>query len=105
VKNAVEFNQVLRDKIFPLLMEFFYNDWEGLREALGEPKEAGRLIVSLDSKDLSRARNKWAWWFDQDEATEVDPFDSMIKNYGLASEPEKPKLSEGTQADKATETV
>jgi hypothetical protein len=54
-----------RDQIIPLLQEYFYNDWEGLRYVLGEnSKSDGSFIRKLNGADDREARTKWHWYFD-----------------------------------------
>jgi len=84
VKDEEEWNRVFRFKIVPLLQEFFYNDWDNLRFALGESGTNGVLIRALQTNAaVTRGRTQWQWWFDALE-TEDDTTDllaTLTKNY------------------------
>lgn len=62
VNSDETFEEIMRYKIIPLLSEYFYNDWEGLRYVLGE-KGQGELIVPI-STDTNTGRNRWQWYYD-----------------------------------------
>lgn len=81
------FDAVFKNSIQPLLQEYFFNDWEGLRFVLGEDKsdcKAG-FIRKLDTGDLKHARNQWQWYHDADD-DDVKPFDQLKHNYGIAND-------------------
>ena len=80
-KNETQFNAVFRAKIVPLLQEFFYNDWETLRAVLGESGDSGRFIKKLVAPSGMKARTKWRWWFDVDEANNLDILAALRANY------------------------
>ena len=69
VSDDTSFNQCFRKQIIPLLQEYFYNDWEGLRYVLGEnsvtPTDGG-FIHKVSGADVKEARTKWQWFFDAD---------------------------------------
>lgn len=64
VSNEAGFNEVFETQVIPLLQEYFYNDWEGLRYVLGESKRQEGFIVALPNSKSAEARNKWQWLFD-----------------------------------------
>jgi 5-methylcytosine-specific restriction endonuclease McrBC GTP-binding regulatory subunit McrB len=86
VKNNLEFNDVFKHKVIPLLQEFFYNDWEGLREALGDKNDNGRFIKKANLEGLQRARTKWCWYFDIDTSNTLDCFSALSQNYGFVDQ-------------------
>lgn len=81
VKDKEGFNQIFRKNVIPLLQEYFFNDWDGLRFVLGEEKkESGDFILPLKDGQSKWARNKWQWCFDAGK----DGFDyvtTLQKNY------------------------
>ena len=65
VATKDDFDKVFRNRVIPLLQEYFFNDWDGLRFVLGE-SEKGRFVRELPNPTQAReARNRWAWWFDE----------------------------------------
>jgi 5-methylcytosine-specific restriction protein B len=65
VADDASFNQRFRSQIIPLLQEYFYNDWEGLRYILGENSTAeGLFIRKVSGSEVKEARTKWQWFFD-----------------------------------------
>ena len=65
VTDEAGFNDRFRKQIIPLLQEYFYNDWDGLRYVLGEKQNAdGNFILRLSGSDVREARTKWQWFFD-----------------------------------------
>ena len=65
VADDATFNQRFRSQIIPLLQEYFYNDWEGLRYILGENSTAeGLFIRKVSGSEVKEARTKWQWFFD-----------------------------------------
>jgi 5-methylcytosine-specific restriction endonuclease McrBC GTP-binding regulatory subunit McrB len=65
VADEKSFNTRFRRQVIPLLQEYFYNDWEGLRYVLGELSNSeGRFIRRVKGADDREARTKWQWFFD-----------------------------------------
>lgn len=78
VGDQLGFNEVFRNEIIPLLQEYFYNDWDGLRFVLGEAG-SGRFVRALESAPSPGARNRWQWSFDA--GLEIDCLQSLLLNY------------------------
>ncbi|MBW3635342.1 MAG: AAA family ATPase [Armatimonadetes bacterium] len=74
------FDRTFRDKIIPLLQEFFYNDWESLRAVLGESGN-GTFIKALPALPGIKTRTKWRWWFDADGSEELPCLAALKANY------------------------
>src|SRR5579875_1742558 len=65
VGDEESFDRTFRLQIIPLLQEYFYNDWDGLRYVLGENlQEEGSFIRKIAGAKDREARNKWQWFFD-----------------------------------------
>ena len=65
VSNEAEFNRVFARQVIPLLQEYFYNDWDGLRFVLGEKnKKTGVIIIELKDCDTGNSRSSWQWSFE-----------------------------------------
>jgi len=77
VHDTESFNAVFEKNIMPLLQEYFWNDWEGLKFVLGEENSDGPFIYKIpDCENGNRyARNKWQWFSDAEEK----PFDYLVK--------------------------
>ncbi len=89
--KADTFNAIFERKILPLLGEYFYGDWDGLRAVLGESGDDEGFVRKIKTTDsgLRGPRNTWQWYFDGDDYERADkdaPFDSLatlMKNYKL----------------------
>jgi len=84
VNDAETFNREFRDSVIPLLQEYFYNAWDGLRHVLGEGNGGG-FIRELKGSNVKGARNKWQWFTDAGE-TSLDCLEQLLKNYGIAAQ-------------------
>jgi len=89
VTTADEFNEQFDKTTIPLLQEYFYNDWDGLRFVLGEEqKEGGAFIHATNHGGSKWARNRWRWFSDT-QASELDYVTVLKKNYRQqSSEPQ-----------------
>jgi 5-methylcytosine-specific restriction protein B len=79
VTDEASFDENCRRQIIPLLQEYFYNDWDGLRYVLGEGP-AGVFIRKSLGSEAPEARNRWQWFFD-DGKTEINCLKALISNY------------------------
>lgn len=77
------FNGVFKGQIMPLLQEYFYNDWEGLRYVLGEEGTGnGAFIVAVEGGDRKGARTKWQW---ATEIGKVSILKQLAENYSAGA--------------------
>lgn len=86
VSATADFDQVFIQNVIPLLQEYFYNDWEGLRYVLGdEKKENGAFVSKVADRDQKWARNRWDWCLDLEQ--HPDGLLTLLRaNYGLDAE-------------------
>jgi hypothetical protein len=85
VADDTSFNQCFRKQIIPLLQEYFYNDWEGLRYVLGEnhaPPADGQFICKISGANVKEARTKWQWCFDGD-VSDINCLQTLCSNYSI----------------------
>jgi len=81
VSDENGFNRIFRRQIVPLLQEYFFNDWEGLKFVLAESSSAaGAVIRKIKGSDAREARTKWQWYFDAGDE-ELDLLQTLISNY------------------------
>jgi 5-methylcytosine-specific restriction protein B len=81
VTDEVAFNRVFAKHVIPLLQEYFFNDWEGLRFVLGEQgKKPGSFIRPLETSGASEARTKWQWCIDAG-GDGVNYLNTLVANY------------------------
>jgi hypothetical protein len=86
VVDEESFNSVFRKKIIPLLQEYFYNDWDGLRYVLAEPTSGKTgFIRRVEGSDVSGARSKWQWFFDV--PVNLNCLEILVGNYNNKSAP------------------
>ncbi|WP_395090938.1 McrB family protein [Armatimonas sp.] len=77
------FDAAFRGKVLPLLQEYFFNDWDGVRYVLGELDKPGGFVMTLGSeqdKQDKNIRNRWQWY--TDAGIELSPLTQLVKNYG-----------------------
>jgi 5-methylcytosine-specific restriction endonuclease McrBC GTP-binding regulatory subunit McrB len=88
VVDEAGFNRVLERKIVPLLGEYFYGDWEGLRWVLNETGTGSTGFVrKIPGSGGDRAiRNTWQWYLDSEDETEFNALAVLKKNYHSSSE-------------------
>ena len=83
VIDEVSFNKQFRRQIIPLLQEYFYNDWEGLRYVIGENSGSdGNFVRRLSGSDIREARTKWQWFFDVGEDS-LNCLQTLCSNYQI----------------------
>ena len=87
VSSPEQFNEKFTVTIIPLLQEYFYNDWDGLRFVFAEEKteEDGHFIRRIPGADTKWVRNKWQWYTDAGDKA-FDCLGQLLKNYGFAVE-------------------
>jgi len=83
VTDDDSFNGMFRRQIIPLLQEYFYNDWEGLRYVLGENSQPDGSFIRKVGADVREARNRWQWFFDKG-TDNLDCLQTLCGNYGIA---------------------
>ncbi len=64
VENEAGFNRIFARHVIPLLQEYFYNDWDGLRFVLGVKNKDNKLIIPLKDGDSGDSRSSWQWGFE-----------------------------------------
>jgi len=62
--DAAGFNRVFARHVVPLLQEYFYNDWDGLRFVLGVKNQPDKLIIPLKDGVSGDSRSSWQWSFE-----------------------------------------
>ncbi len=83
VSNREEFNETITRRVLPLLQEYFYNDWDGLRFVLGEEDSgSSRILVPIEGAQTKWARNRWQWYHDAG-VQDLDLAAVLVENYGL----------------------
>ncbi len=82
-----QFNRIFVGRIIPLLQEYFYNDWEGLRYVLGESGTSGNFIRPIQIRpNEPKSRHAWQWCFDAGaKRADVKPLPWLVSQYDLAS--------------------
>jgi 5-methylcytosine-specific restriction protein B len=85
VDSEESFDAVMKLKIIPLLSEYFYNDWDGLRFVLGEKDNDAGLIRPL-SGESGIGRTRWEWYYDQNSADDISPAEVLLNNFKPAAE-------------------
>jgi len=87
VDSEESFDAVMKLKIIPLLSEYFYNDWEGLRFVLGENEKDSGLIRPLNGESGIR-RTRWQWYYDQSSENDLSPAQVLLGNFKPTAETE-----------------
>jgi 5-methylcytosine-specific restriction protein B len=83
VDSEESFDEAMKLKIIPLLSEYFYNDWDGLRFVLGENEKNTGLIRPLNG-EAGIGRNRWQWYYDLGE--DVSPAEALLSNFNSDAE-------------------
>ncbi|HEY0075269.1 MAG TPA: AAA family ATPase [Abditibacteriaceae bacterium] len=98
LENKGGFDEVFRYRVIPLLQEYFFNDWDGLRFVLGESGK-GRFVRELVNKTGAReARNRWQWWFDENPAAKGDCLSWLLANYRQSTAQQSEETLEAADA-------
>lgn len=83
VADDDSFNHTFRRQIIPLLQEYFYNDWDGLRYILGEnSKSDGSFIRKTSNAAAPEIRTRWQWFFDAG-TDDLNCLQALCQNYGI----------------------
>ena len=84
VRNEADFDRVFERRVIPLLQEYFFNDWDGLRAVLGEDVSANAcgFIRPLERAKSPWARNQWQWFHDC--GATIQPHALLRANYQYA---------------------
>ena len=80
--DAAAFDAVFRGKVLPLLQEYFFNDWDGVRYVLGERDNAPGFVVPMEGWQDKGVRNRWQWYTDAGKVQEFSPLTQLQANYG-----------------------
>ena len=85
VNSEESFDHKFRKQIIPLLQEYFYNDWDGLRYVLGEDTKnvpGERFIRKIPGAEIKEARTKWEWCLDA-APEKMTCLAALRGNYGI----------------------
>jgi hypothetical protein len=77
IENKEQLAEVFKNKVIPLLQEYFYTDWEKIRLVLGDSHkevEKEEMLV-IDTKYYSAADEKRLFGYDLEEYEDVTIFD------------------------------
>lgn len=91
-----DFDRAFREKVVPLLQEYFFNDFEGARYVLGEVKkdkdkdDDKRFIRPLGDGGANGGATRWRWFLDYKDPHKFACFDRLTKNYAKPVSPEGP---------------
>lgn len=78
VYSEDSFDIVMQRKIIPLLAEYFYNDWEGLKFVLKEKENDQGLIRPIKGV-TGMGRTRWQWYYDKGE--DLSPAEVLLGNF------------------------
>lgn len=84
VSSETTFDHAFREKVIPLLQEYFFNDFEGARYVLGEEKKNGDnpgFIRSIRKDGLAGGATRWRWFLDYEKPEEFPCFEQLKANF------------------------
>lgn len=89
-----DFDRDFREKVVPLLQEYFFNDFEGARYVLGEAKkdkdDDKSFIRPISDDGATGGVTRWRWFLDYKDPHKFACFDRLTKNYAKPVSPEGP---------------
>jgi hypothetical protein len=83
-RSHADLQVVMRDKVIPLLVEYFYEDWEKVRKVLNETADNGGFVqreklpapsASLPDEDMAEVR----WRYSVKQEFEADAFNKLAQ--------------------------
>ena len=87
VASETTFDHAFREKVIPLLQEYFFNDFEGARYVLGEEKKNDDnpgFIRSIGKDGSAGAATRWRWFLDYEKAEEFLCYERLKANFQVS---------------------
>jgi 5-methylcytosine-specific restriction endonuclease McrBC GTP-binding regulatory subunit McrB len=84
--NRADVDAAMRDKVIPLLQEYFFEDWANIAAVLGEPKGGGFLACRELPDPTGQEREARLSWSVRDEFA-ADAYDRLVGKVVIVAEP------------------